>query len=124
MKAELLFDAGAFALFIDERPVSYCRPLPLDEEYEPEEQEQRAWYSLGCGIREAISESVEFLTVTSYTKVVDQLQGVAIEDPIAVRMSQEIITKGLTKFIHVIYSKVSPEESERRLADAANDLEG
>jgi hypothetical protein len=122
MKAELLFDHRAFVLYVNDRPVTlnrfHYKPTT------PEEEARLAWYALGRGISEAISEKVEFITIITYTKVVDVLEGAFIDDPLSLRLKNEIVEKGLPKFIHVVYQKTSKEDHDELLRGAANELEG
>ncbi|HUX78941.1 MAG TPA: hypothetical protein VMW10_04240 [Alphaproteobacteria bacterium] len=96
-----------------------CRP-----KFSPEDELRSAWYALGNGLRELIAENVEFVTLLSPTKVIDQLEGSFIDDALIKKMKQEIVEKAFTKFLNIEKKKISYDEFEKYRDRAKDELGG
>jgi len=121
-RAQLYFSHEGFLLFENDRAMTLkklCRP-----KFSPEDELRSAWYALGNGLRELIAENVEFITLLSPTKVIDQLEGSFIDDALIKKMKQEIVEKAFTKFLNIEKKKISYDEFEKYRDRAKDELGG
>jgi len=89
-----------------------------------EQRLQRAWYYLGKGIADVLSDGYEFVELLSDTKVIDQLDGVVIEDEDCLAMAHSIRSKGLPQLLHYELKKVTTEKIEVIFNEAEKELRG
>ena len=121
-KATLYFAPDGFLLFDNDRAMAlkkFCRPKSS-----PEDELRGAWYALGKGLEELISDGFEFAILLSPTKVIDQLEGSPIDDVVVLKMKKEIVEKAFTKLLHVEKRKISYDEYGDHRARAENELGG
>ena len=89
-----------------------------------EDKLRRAWYYLGRGLSDLISEGVEFITLYSDTKVIDQLDGALIDDEECAIMARDIKAEGLTKFVYYELRKVTNRIIKEKFDEAKKELRG
>jgi hypothetical protein len=121
-KGKLYFAHDCFFLCVNGR--SQVLRTSSHDQTEPEEIERRAWFNLGLGIEEALNYKIEFLALYSYHKVIDQLNTVHVDDPICDRMRDEVLNKGLKRFIDFTTHKISLELFNEHVWEGEIDLKG
>jgi len=122
-KATLYFASDGFLLFDRDRAMvlkTFHRPRSS-----PEDELRGAWYSLGRGLEEILSDDgIEFVTLISPTKVIDQLEGVPLDDYVVSKMYNEIVEKAFTKLLNIEKRKISYDEYRERREQAVDELGG
>jgi len=95
-----------------------------DTDLNVEAKLRRAWYYLGRGMRDALDDSIEFITLISDTKVIDQLNGVIIDDEDCLMMARSIRARGLPQFLHYTCKKVTTQIISEEFDKARRALRG
>lgn len=94
------------------------------EDLSIEDKLRRAWYYLGRGISDVLGDGFQFITLISDTKVIDQLDGVIIEDEDCITMARSIRVNGLPKFLHYELRKVTHNAIVDKFNEAGKELRG
>jgi len=85
---------------------------------------RRAWYYLGRGIADILQNGYEFVELYSDTKVIDQLDGVIIDDDDCIIMSKTIRTALTKRFVHYELRKVTNQAMIDKFNEARKELRG
>jgi hypothetical protein len=118
----IYFSNWGYVLYKGGSPISLVTIDP--DSLSIEDKLRRAWYYLGRGIADALEEKAEFITLCSDTKVIDQLEGVIIDDEDCLNMARQIKEKGLTRFIYHELQKATSMVMNDKLNEAIEELRG
>jgi len=121
-KATVFFNHHGYIL-IDNNEVQSLLTTKIKHKT-PEDKLRKAWFYLGRGLHELLIEKYETIIIISDTKVIDQLEGVIIDDADCLAMATSIKQRGLTKFLHYELRKVTTKAIEDKFNEAKRTLRG